>query len=308
MAKHRVSHDSGYKYLFSNKKIFYQFITHFVDEKFAKKIKLENIRQVDRSFVSDDFLKRESDIIYKIKTDEKDIYLYILMEFQSTVDKTIPVRMLSYIMQFYDQHIRNSQKAKLPAIFPILLYNGPKKWDVPKNINQLIEQSIPSRYIPSFEYYQFIESKVSQETLEEVKGAMAAIICLEKEKDEKSLKQAVHKVHKLLENEESEEFRMFMVWLNKMFYGVFSEDEIDKISRQKERKSMLAELVQRIEDRGLEQGLEQGKVLGLEQGITTERLKTAQKMLSQGFPDEQIIQLTDLSPEELKTLQSQSRK
>jgi len=116
---------------------------------------------VDKSFVSDEFLKRESDIIYRVKMQEKDIYIYVLVEFQSTVDKTIPVRMLLYILQLYDQLIRSSQKGKLPAIFPILLYNGSKEWTIPYNIQGLIESSIPAKYIPSFQYYPVIENRIS---------------------------------------------------------------------------------------------------------------------------------------------------
>jgi predicted transposase YdaD len=99
MAERRKDYDSAYKYLFSNKRIFHQFLTRFVDEGFTKKIKLEDIEQVDRSFVSDEFLQRESDIIYKVKLEGREVYIYVLLEFQSTVDKSIPVRMLLYILQ-----------------------------------------------------------------------------------------------------------------------------------------------------------------------------------------------------------------
>jgi predicted transposase/invertase (TIGR01784 family) len=148
MAERRKDYDSAYKYLFSNKRIFHQFLTQFIDESFTRKIRLEDIEQVDRSFVSDEFLKRESDIIYKVKLEGREVYIYVLLEFQSTVDKSIPVWMLLYILQLYDQLIRNSRRGKLPAVFPILLYNGSEKWTVGRDIARLIEQSIPAKYIP----------------------------------------------------------------------------------------------------------------------------------------------------------------
>ena len=172
----RREYDGAYKYLFSNKKIFHQFLTRFVHEDFTRKISLDEIELVDKSFVSDEFLQRESDIIYKVKTKHRDVYIYVLVEFQSTVDKTIPVRMLLYILQLYDQLFRNSQKGKLPAIFPVLLYNGSEKWTIPYNIQDLIESTIPSRYIPSFQYYPVIENKISDKVLKKIKGIMAAII------------------------------------------------------------------------------------------------------------------------------------
>ena len=66
MEEKETSYDSAYKYLFSNKRIFHQFLTKFVHEDLSKRIRLEDIELVDKSFVSDEFTKRESDIIYRI--------------------------------------------------------------------------------------------------------------------------------------------------------------------------------------------------------------------------------------------------
>jgi len=214
----KKEYDSAYKYLFSNKRIFHQFLTRFIHEDFARNILLEDIELVDKTFVSDEFIQRESDIIYKVKTQKKDVYIFVLVEFQSTVDKTIPVRMLLYILQLYDHLYRNSQKGKLPAIFPVLLYNGSKKWTIPTNIQSLIEGTVPSRYIPSFEYYPVIENKISDKVLKSIKGTIAAIIYLENQKNEQLLKEAVDTVVELIKEEHPEQLRMFSVWLNRMFH------------------------------------------------------------------------------------------
>jgi hypothetical protein len=34
-----------------------------------------------------------------VKLEGREVYIYVLLEFQSTVDKSIPVRMLLYILQ-----------------------------------------------------------------------------------------------------------------------------------------------------------------------------------------------------------------
>ena len=65
--------------------------------------------------------------------------------------------MLHYICGLYDQLLRGSSAGLLPAVFPVLLYNGGERWTVPGNVRELIEGSIPSRYVPSFEYYPVIE-------------------------------------------------------------------------------------------------------------------------------------------------------
>ena len=139
--------------------------------------------------------------------------------------------MLLYILQLYDRLMRNSQKGDLPAIFPILLYNGSKKWTIPENIQDLIEHSIPLKYIPSFQYYPVIENRIPDKVLKKIKGTVAAIIYLEKQKDEKKLNEAIKTVIELIKGEHPEQVRMFSVWLNRMFSNVFKSEETEKINQ-----------------------------------------------------------------------------
>ena len=120
----RKSWDSAYKYLFSSKQVFHQFITRFIEEDFVQGLSVDDVQLVDKSFVSDELIDRESDVIYKVNLPGNEVYIYVLLEFQSTPDKTIPVRMLLYILQLYDQLFRSSPSGLLPAVFPVLPYNG----------------------------------------------------------------------------------------------------------------------------------------------------------------------------------------
>jgi predicted transposase/invertase (TIGR01784 family) len=131
MSHARRRNDSAYKYLFSSKAIVHQLLTRFVDDKMMSRVRPEDIEPVDKSFVGDAFLDRESDVIYRVNVDGHEVYIYVLIEFQSTVDKSIPIRMLHYILGLYDQMYRTSTAGKLPAVFPILLYNGTERWTVP---------------------------------------------------------------------------------------------------------------------------------------------------------------------------------
>ena len=69
--RQRRPHDSAYKYLFSSRRVVHQ------------------------------FLNRESNVIYTIRTGAREVYLYILIEFQSTVDKAIPVPLYKRIYIVY---------------------------------------------------------------------------------------------------------------------------------------------------------------------------------------------------------------
>ena len=277
-------YDNAYKYLFSNKRIFYQLIQSFVKEDFIKDISLENIELMEKSFVSDEFLSRESDIIYKIKLKESEVYIYVLLEFQSTVDKSIPIRMLLYILQFYDLLLRNSQKGLLPAVFPLLLYNGEANWTIPTNVKALVDHQIPEKYIPSFEYYKIIEKDIPDTTLEKLHNLVSAVIYLEKRKDKAGLEVVLDKIVEMIREEEMIDIRMFTIWFKRMFRQKVEPEESAKINNIMEVKDMLTLLADRIKLEGKLEG----------------KLETAKKMKAEGLDLDLIRRVTGLSKEEIE--------
>ncbi len=85
MADRRKNHDSAYKYLFKGRHIFLQLLQSFVKEDFVQGLREEDLELVDKSFVSEQLLDRESDLLYRITKAGRQHYVYILLEFQSTV-------------------------------------------------------------------------------------------------------------------------------------------------------------------------------------------------------------------------------
>ena len=120
-------HDSGYKRLFANHTIFRQLVETFIKEEWVNELDFNQCETLDKSFVSDHYKATESDLIYKVKVCGKTIYIYVLLEFQSSVDRFMVVRVLNYITNFYLDYVATHKRVKkLPAIFPVVLYNGKK--------------------------------------------------------------------------------------------------------------------------------------------------------------------------------------
>ena len=291
MSDARRKNDSAYKYLFSSTEVVYQLLTRFVDDAVISQVKREDIERFDKSFVSDAFVDRESDVIYRVNTGQGEVFIYVLIEFQSTVDKSIPIRMLHYILGLYDQIYRSSRAGKLPAVFPILLYNGSDRWTVPANVRELIEPTIAARYIPSFEYYPIIERDIPDETLERVRGILSAVMYLEKRRDDRELRAAVDRVIDMLVDEQPEQLRMFGVWLNRMFRAAVSREHLQQIEGLREVRSMLSDVIDQIESRGRQEGRQEGHQEG--------RRMTALRMLRKGYAREDVSEVTELSAEEL---------
>lgn len=85
----------------------------------------------------------ESDIIYAAKIGDTEAIFYILIEFQSRIDYRMPLRLLFYmceILREYSKnqnHNKNDKNIRIPAVIPIVLYNGKEVWDVPTEFRRI---------------------------------------------------------------------------------------------------------------------------------------------------------------------------
>ena len=151
-------HDSAYKKLFSNSTFARDLLVHFVEEPWVHLLDFERATIVNKSFIADQYKETEADLIYQfpVKGTDKFVYVYLLIEFQSTVDRFMVVRVGHYIHSFYLEYRDNTEKVKLlPQLFPIVLYNGRERWTAPTVLSELIEQAVDfgdfgvaTRYFP----------------------------------------------------------------------------------------------------------------------------------------------------------------
>ena len=119
-----------------------------------------------RSFISKALQERESDVLLSVPfqedtdvTDTDALLIYILIEHQSTVDKTMGFRLLSYMMQIWESQRREWETEKLPEnerrlqpILPILFYTGDRPWTTPVSLTAIMDvPEILERFVPSFD-------------------------------------------------------------------------------------------------------------------------------------------------------------
>ncbi len=126
------AHDHSYKLLFSEPQIVIDLLQGFVHERWVKELDYTTLEKVPGSFITDDLREREDDIIWRVKYQSKWVYVYLLIEFQSTIDPYMAVRVPLYTLLLYQDLIKTKQIGKnklLPPVFPVVLYNGSKRWN-----------------------------------------------------------------------------------------------------------------------------------------------------------------------------------
>ena len=102
-------------------------------------------------------------------------YLYILFEFQSTIDKAMPLRILNYMLLLYDDLIKQKEISldePLPPVFPLVLYTGEQAYNVSTKLEELIAMPYKrlQRYVPTFEHYLVTTRTQPREELKRLTG------------------------------------------------------------------------------------------------------------------------------------------
>jgi predicted transposase YdaD len=131
-----ANQDHAYKLLFSHAEMVRDLLEGFVKEEWLSQLDYESLEKVGSSYVSDDLRERSDDVVWRVRWGEDWIYLYLLLEFQSTVEAYMAVRILTYVGLLYQDLIRTRQLAadgRLPPVLAIVLYNGAARWRAPED-------------------------------------------------------------------------------------------------------------------------------------------------------------------------------
>ncbi len=284
-------HDKSYKYLLSDPLIFQELMESFVDMDWVREIDFKKAKKVPNSFISEEFKKRESDLIYELKLKKKVVYFYVLIEFQSTVDQFIAMRMLRYLLEFYEYLLKEKKGKikKLPAVFPVLLYNAGNNWTAKENLIELIdlpkglEKMKP--YLPYFQYFKIIEKDVPDKVLENMHNIISTVFLIEK-KDSKILQKVLYSIAERFKDEDTTAIKTFLVWFKHFLNHNEDPEEIAKhmkpVKSIMEVQGMLATTIEKWETRLLKKGKKEGKKEGLEEGIEKGLEKGIEKGLEKG--------------------------
>lgn len=286
--------DRGYKKLFSHPRMVEDLIKSFVKEDFVRYFDFSKLKLLNSSFVTEEFKKRESDIIWEVSIKGKPAYIYILIEFQSTVDKFMSIRILSYILLFYGM-LLNDRKIRelpgLPSVFPILLYNGDDKWTAPLSIEELIDMPFAEMapYMPRFRYYKIVENEFSAENLEELRNLVGGLFLIERS-DMESIEETITKVIRIMRSCVDPALqREFGLWLRQTFKRREMDIDFDK-----------PDLDERTVREMLETNLDRHEKKMRLEGEHKKGLEIARKMKEMSMDKETIIKITGLTETEIE--------
>ncbi|MBY0379767.1 MAG: Rpn family recombination-promoting nuclease/putative transposase [Burkholderiales bacterium] len=105
------------------------FLKLHLDPKVVKKCDLNTLYIEPNSYIDNELREKYSDIVYKLDLKNKTscIYVYVLVEHQSSAERLMPLRILKYQIEIIQTHIAQYKtEENLPLVVPLVFYNGDK--------------------------------------------------------------------------------------------------------------------------------------------------------------------------------------
>lgn len=221
-----------------------------------------------------DYEENEADIVYKANIDDEEVIFYTLLEFQSTIDYRMPLRLFFYINEILREYTKNLTEEtkknrkgfKVPAVVPIVLYNATRKWNVPIYFRDIVNKNeLFGENIVNFKYSIIdVNHQYTKEELIENNNITSAIFLLDQKVDPlesfERLKAVASKFNKLTNREKE----ILKHWLRNTVDETIRENVVEILEANREgvenmvanNAFMIKEMKEKVEKEGIEKGIE----------------------------------------------------
>jgi predicted transposase/invertase (TIGR01784 family) len=264
-------HDLSYRLFFSHQRMIQDLLREIVGERWVERIDFDSGVVVNRSFVSTEHENRESDLIWKFQRNDggEPVFVYVLMEFQSRPDPSMPVRLMGYVALFYQELMKDQPVAgwkNLPLVIPMVIYNGKEPWNVARDLGSMIGGLDPSAeiYRPQLRYLLVDESKYPREELAALANPVAELFRIEQSRDWQEVQVSFQRLQETIPPDEDSLRRAFGTWLKKVILPRLGRppEEAAEVSTLKEGATMLLDSIDRWTRETREEGRQEGRQEG----------------------------------------------
>jgi hypothetical protein len=236
----------------------------FVPREWVEELDLSTLERWPGSHVSDDLRQRHQDRVWRVRLRDRWLYVLVLLEFQSAVDRTMAVRILAYTALLYQDLLRASSDP-LPPVLPIVLYDGSERWTAAKDVAGLLapygEPLAP--YQPSQRYF-LLDVRGYTDSLPEGRNRVAELIRLAGSRGLKEMATMFVGLAEWLSEPEHEGLiRAFWEWLAQVHLPAHGLDvELPVLKNWKEAGTMMNEAVNDWTAPWREEGRAEGRAQG----------------------------------------------
>lgn len=218
-----AKHDRTWKRLFSFPDMVRDLLAGFALREWATDLDLATLTPWSAALVSDGLRERLQDRVWRVRGNDRRLDLMVCLEFQSTVDRTMAVRILDYTVLLYQEALRNAPSEPLPPVLFIVLYHGRGQWKARTEIAPLLAPhgALLAPYQPSQRHF-VLDAGGYTEALPEGRNRMAELVRLASSREPATMVQEFQRLAaRLWEPEHDELINAFWQWLGQVHLPMY---------------------------------------------------------------------------------------
>lgn len=220
-----MPHDKGYKKSLSRPSEFLHFLKKYVKADWMMGLMESDLILCDKEMLERDYEGKEADLLYRVNMpDGREVFIFILQELQSYVDPTMIFRILVYVVNtlvkyFLDKgkNEREHVDFRLPAMVPIVFYNGQDRWTAVKSLKEYQNRGdIFGNHILNLEYYLVDLSELDEDYILSTNTVLDNIMYCDKYRKKLELAGAIRMAYSRIGTlglQEREEFRNWVKYI-----------------------------------------------------------------------------------------------
>ena len=265
----RPKHDASYKSFFASRRTVEDTLRGIFGN-LAPGLDFSTLKRLPASFVTEHLGQRHADMLWRIQVAEGAwLYLLVLLEFQSTIDRRMALRMMDYTVRVLQGLGKDAlgPGGEYPFVLPIVVYNGEPRWNAAQDIRELLAP-VPEGlfgYVPRHRYL-LIELQTLDASLLPPENVLSMIARLEQARSPEEVDELVAPLADWLEQAgEPELVETFRTWITLVVAQRFGSGRELELRIRKEEEGNMTTLIERSRKWGEElnrQWLEKGRIDG----------------------------------------------
>ena len=285
-----MRHDQIYKAIFSHRiavEHLLRFVSRMIDDgpAWVAASDPETLEQAPTERIDGTLHRHLSDMVWRMRlrdgSAEDWAYLFVLIEFQSAVDRLMALRVRTYADMLY-RGLRDGRRFgasdRLPPVLPVVLYNGAAPWTAAVSVEELValeaRPPAPATPLPVFAGSSYVTLDVGR-----VEGGESApddvvslVIGIERMSSQKEGYATLVEAFSVLQGAEHRALRrVFHTWFSLLVgpgaggASIEGFEEMERLEEAGELRETVQDRVRAWREADREQGREQGRAEGVEQ-------------------------------------------
>ena len=276
--------DPTYRRLFAFPRMVQDLMRAIVRESWIDEVDFGTLRKLSADHVGDQGMQRRGDAAWQVRFRDCWLHLLVILEFQSTSDRLMALRVMEYTTLLYrelDRQRKLPRRGQWPAVLPVVLYSGDEPWTAPLEMRELIG-AVPGELEPCQPSQRALlldEHRVAVDDLP-LRNLMRAVVALEQSRVPSDLVAVVDSLHEWLSSPSDTALgRAFAHGLHQVAarLQIGGAAALPYAETLEDARMSLLERVEQWPKEWLEQGRREGVAQGRREGVEHEHALLARQ-------------------------------